>query len=62
MKKGGFAAKYLHRCSEEAKPDDEIDIEIYKKLSDLDSKLGKTASERLRLCLQFTTRSDIIKV
>ena len=62
IKKGGFAQKYLNQFYVESKSDDEIDVEIYKQLCKLDSKLGKTASERLRLCLQHTTRSDIIKV
>ena len=62
IKKYGFAPKYLDQCNVELKSDDQIDIEIYKELGKLDSKLGISASEQLRLCLQFTTRADIIKV
>ena len=63
-KKGlvGIAQFYLMRCIEESKTDDGIDIQVYTKLIELDSRLGTTASEQLNLCLQLTTRSDIIKV
>ena len=58
----GFAHLYLMRCDKELKSDDPIDIQIYTKLVELDSRLGLTASEQLRRCLEHTTRSDIIKV
>ena len=59
----GFAELYLRRCNKESKTwDDEIDIQVYTKFVELDSKLGTTASEQLRWCIEFTTRSDIIKV
>ena len=58
----GFAHFYLNQCNKKSKPDDEIDIEVYTKLFQLDSKLGTTASEQLFWCLENTTRSDIIKV
>lgn len=58
----GFAHEYLNICDEESKSDNEIDIQVYDKLVQLDSKLGTTASEQLTWCLYFTTRSDIIKV
>ena len=59
----GFAHRYLaRRIRQESKSDDQIDILVYSKLAQLDSKLGTTASEQLAKCLQFTTRSDIIKV
>ena len=56
----GFAAKYLNKVK--SKLHDEIDIQVYTKLVQLDSRLGTTASEQLRWCLEFTSRSDIIKV
>ena len=58
----GFAHEYLIRCNTEAKSDDEIDVEVYTKLVQLDSKLGTTASKQLDRCLFYTTRSDIIQV
>ena len=72
----GYAAIYLNRCNEEFKftevnfdpfnkntiSNDEIDIEVYSKLVQLDKKLGKTASEQLFDCLFRTTRPEIIKV
>ena len=65
LKKGGavgFAHKYLHQCDKKSKTGDEIDIQVYTKLVQLDSRLGTTASEQLTCCLYFTTRSDIIEV
>ena len=58
----GFAGEYLNRFNTKAKSDDEIDIQVYNKLAQLDSKLGTTASEQLFECLEHTTQSDIIKV
>ena len=56
----GFADKYLYQFK--SKSQDQIDIHIYAKLVKLDTRLGTTASEQLRWCLEYTTRSDIIKV
>ena len=39
-----------------------IDIKVYKKLVELDKKLGTTVSEQLYRCLYRTTRFDIIEV
>ena len=64
-KKGGvgFAHAYLERLIlTESKQDDEIDIQVYKKLVALDSRLGTTAAEQLFSCVQFTQRLDFIKV
>ena len=53
----------MDRWDEESKSDDQIDIEVYTKLVQLDSRLGTTASEQLQWCLNNTpTLSDIIKV
>ena len=63
-KKGwtGFGEFYLSRCNDKSKSDDGIDIQVYNKLVELDSKLGTTASEQLYGCIECTSRSDIIKV
>ena len=57
----GFAHFYLKQFVE-SKSAHEIDVQIYNKLVKVDSKLGTAASEQLRWCLEYTTRSDIIKV
>ena len=53
---------FLRRCEKELKSNDEIDIEVYTKLVQLDDKLGTKASEQLFKCLQQTARWEIIKV
>ena len=58
----GFAAIYLARCEEESKTDDEIDVNIYTKLLELDARLGTTASEQLFYCVKYTHRLDLLKV
>ena len=64
----GFAHGYLRqfdnksKSDTKSKSDDEIDIQVYSKLVELDSKIGTTASEQLYGCLQCTTRSDIVEV
>ena len=58
----GFAAVYLNRCDEESKIGDEIDVEVYARLVELDKKLGTRSSEQLLYCLLLTSRWDIIKV
>ena len=58
----GFAEVYLKRCNIESDSNEIIDIEVYKKLFALDSKLGTTPIEQLYKCIHQTTRSDIIKV
>ena len=58
----GFASIYLWRCYKESKSDDEIDIQVYSKLVELDSRLGTTAAEQLLHCVMVTQRLDLIKV
>ena len=58
----GFAALYLERCDEETKEADEIDIELYARLVELDAKVETSSSEQLFECLLFTSRWEIIKV
>lgn len=58
----GFANLYLKQFAEETKSYDELEVEIYEKLVELDSQLGTTASEQLKQCLEYTARYFIIKV
>ena len=58
----GFAHLYLQRCKRESKLDDEIDIRLYTKLVQLDSKLGTTATEQLFCCISHSLKFDLIKV
>ena len=57
-----YAGIYLYRCHKESKSDVEIDMQILKQLSELDTKLGTAASEQLFNYVSNTTRWDIIKV
>ena len=50
------------RCYKESKSDDEIDIQVYTQLVELDSRLGTTAAEQLLSCVRLTQRWDLIKV
>ena len=59
---GSYAGVYLIRCNQESKSDDEIDIEVFTRLAELDSKLGTPASEQLFHILNQTTQLDVIKV
>ena len=56
-----FAEEYLERCNKESKSNDNINKEVYTKLVELETRLGRKASEQLFWCLCYTTRSDIIK-
>ena len=58
----GFAAVYLERCNKESKTGDKIDVYVYLRLIELDTKLGTSTSEQLNSCLVHTSRWDIIKV
>ena len=58
----GFAEFYLDRCNQESDTGVKADVAIYTKLTELDARLGTTASEQLYKCLCRTTRWDIIKV
>ena len=58
----GFAAIYLWRCYQESNTSNEVDIENYTVLAELDFQLGTTASEQLFHILNQTTQLDIIKV
>ena len=63
----GFAHRYLQEFYKEqfnigSKTDDEIDIHIYTKLVELDSKLGTSAVEQLFECVKTSLRLNLIKV
>ena len=62
-KKGyaGFASDYSQACVK-SESDDKIDIQVYTKLVQLDSKLGTTSSEQLFWLLNFSLRLDLFKV
>ena len=57
----GFAHLYLKSCHDLSKLDD-INIQGYAQLIELDSRLGTTPAEQLVQILCHTTRLDIIKV
>lgn len=59
---GSYAGLYLYRCNKESKSDDEMDIQVLTRLTELDSKLGLTASKQLFYIVSQTTRWNIIKV
>ena len=63
-KKGavGFASLYLWRCKEESKSNDEISVQVYTKLINIDSRIGTTATEQLFWCVNLSLRFDLIKV
>ena len=58
----GYAEYYLQECWDESELKNNADVTIYKQLLEIDSKLGTTQSEQLRICLVYSTRMDLIKV
>ena len=58
----GYASVYLDRFHQESKSNDEIDIDVFKELVELDLKIGTTAASQLLRILSHTTRLDIIMV
>ena len=58
----GFAPFYLQRFKRELKSNDEIDIEVFTRIVEMDSTNGTKLSDQLYWCLQYTTRSDILQV
>ena len=58
----GYANYYLRECWNEAEFENEADVTIYKKLLEIDSKLGTTQSEQLFECVFHSLRMDLIKV
>ena len=58
----GYAEYYLNNCWDESELKNKADLEIYKQLLEIDSKLGTTQSEQLRFCLRYSPRNDFIEV
>ena len=58
----GYAAYYIRECGNNSKTIIEADATVYKRLVDIDTKLGTELSLQLWCCLSWTTRWDIIKV
>ena len=58
----GFASLYLWNFHNESISDDDIDIQVYSELLNLDSRLGTSAAEQLFGGLAFSLRWDLIKV
>ena len=58
----GYANYYLLGCWDESELKNKADVEIYKELLKIDSKLGTTQSEQLRWCLAYLPRKDLIEV
>ena len=58
----GYAEYYLQKCWDESKLKNKADVEIYKQLLEIDSKLGTTQTEQLFKCVFHSLRIDLIKV
>ena len=58
----GYASKYLQECWDESKLENQADVTVYKKLLEIDSKLGTTQSEQLFWCVFHSLRLELIKV
>ena len=58
----GYAGYYLRNCWNDSKLINEADVEVYKRLVDIDTNLGTKLSLQLWRCLRWTTRWDILKV
>ena len=58
----GYAGYYLRNCWNDSKLINEADVEVYKRLVEIDTTLGTELFRHLFNCLAYTTRRDIIKV
>ena len=58
----GYAHYYLQKCWNESELKNQADVEIYKQLLEIDSKLGTTQSEQLFQCVFNSLRIDLIMV
>ena len=58
----GFADAYLRLFEAKLKSDNEIDVQAYSKLVELDSKLGTKAAEQLFMCIYYAPRLNLVKV
>ena len=58
----GYAEHYLQKSWNESELKNKADVIIYKKLLEIDSKLGTTKSEQLLKCVFYSLRIDLIEV
>jgi len=58
----GFADAYLRLFEEKSKLENQMDMQTYAKLVELDSKLGTKASEQLFMCVYYAPRLNLVKV
>ena len=58
----GYASYYLKGCYDESELRNKADIDIFKELCEIDSKLGITQTEQLFGCVLYSVRIDLIKV
>ena len=58
----GYAEYYLKKCWNKSELRNNADVEIYKQLLEIDSKLGTIQSEQLIECVFHSLRMDLIKV
>ena len=58
----GCADYYLSECWNESELKNKADVAVYKKLLEIDSKLGTTQSEQLLKCLRYSRRKNLIEV
>ena len=58
----GYAHYYLKKSYDESELKYKAEIEIYKNLLEIDSKLGTTSTEQLFKCVSYSVRMDLIKV
>ena len=57
-----FANFYLFECMDNSKMVNEADVSVYRRLVDIDSKLGTDAAKKLADCITSTTRLDLYEV
>ena len=58
----GYAHYYLGNCFDDSVLINKAEIIIYKKLLEIDEKLGTTQTEQLFWCVLNSVRLDLIKV
>ena len=58
----GYASYYVGHCYDDSELINKAEIEIYKKLLEIDAKLGTTSTEQLFKCVFHSVRMDLIKV
>ena len=58
----GYASYYVKGCYDESELRNKAEIEIFKQLCQIDSKLGTTQTEQLFGCVLYSVRIDLIKV